>query len=699
MNDTHFRLGELFSGPGGLGLAASHASQAVDGVSVSHAWATDYDEDTCSTYLSNVLLNDNKGTPAPADQVYKGQPHPGDAPLVYCADITKLKTDLLPAIDALAFGAPCFGAGTPVITRRGALPIEEVKIGDEVWTHRGRWRKVEATMSREAEMVQVGPVITTPDHPFYARSAENRWDPGQRRRVRHLSEPRWVRAEGLKGHLAASPLSVDAPALNFQVDPWLAGRYVADGWTSKSGVSFAVGTGKEREFEETTSGIDMWVSKTGPNCTRYTWNDHSAAEWLYETFGKYAHEKTIPLGVLSAPRNVREEFFWGYMAGDGYKHRKQGGGRFVTTSENIASQMRLLAISLGYTTWAYRVNPPATAEIEGRTVNQRQRWEVGVTKSDGRYTEDIDGLHWFQIRKDPKQLGRGTVYDLTVEEDHSFTAWGYVVHNCNDFSAAGKRKGVDGKFGPLYSYGVNVLRSHRPSWFLFENVGGIRSNGLDIVMDDFEAAGYRLYPHYYRFEEYGVPQTRHRLIIIGIRDDLDVKFKIPAPFEADVSSATALAGIPEWATHNEPPRMGKTSVERLEHIKPGQNAWTADLPEHLKITNKTQMSIFWRRLHPEKPSPTITASGGGGTHGYHFDEPRALTNRERARIQTFPDDFTFTGKKESVRKQIGMAVPPAGVQVIFEAVLKSFTGEEYDWVESNMPRNRPGIPDSSTVQG
>lgn len=357
--NTHFKLGELFSGPGGLGLGASWASAAVSGTDITHAWATDYDDDTCRSYAENVLMATEPGDAG----VWHGQPHPSHSPRTYCADIGKLHTELLPDIDALAFGAPC-----------------------------------------------------------------------------------------------------------------------------------------------------------------------------------------------------------------------------------------------------------------------------------------------------------------------------------NDFSSAGKRKGIAGRFGGLYSYGVSILRFHRPSWFLFENVGGLRSNGLDTVMRDFERVGYRLYPHYYRFEQYGVPQTRHRLIIIGIRSDLDVEFRVPAPFEADVSSVTALADIPGWAAHNEMPRMGKTSIERLEHIKPGQNAWNADLPEHLRITNNTQMSIFWRRLHPEKPSPTITASGGGGTHGYHYDEPRALTNRERARIQTFPDDFVFTGRKESVRRQIGMAVPPRGARGIFEAVLKSFTGEDYDWVESNMPR-------------
>ena len=69
---------------------------------------------------------------------------------------------------------------------------------------------------------------------------------------------------------------------------------------------------------------------------------------------------------------------------------------------------------------------------------------------------------------------------------------------------------------------------------------------------------------------------------------------------------------------------------------------------------------------------------------YHWDEPRALTNRERARLQTFPDTFIFCGKKESVRKQIGMAVPVKGAQIIFEAVLKSFAGIEYPWQPGNI---------------
>ena len=69
---------------------------------------------------------------------------------------------------------------------------------------------------------------------------------------------------------------------------------------------------------------------------------------------------------------------------------------------------------------------------------------------------------------------------------------------------------------------------------------------------------------------------------------------------------------------------------------------------------------------------------------YHWAENRALTNRERARLQTFPDDFVFHGSKESVRKQIGMAIPVKGAQVVVEAILKTFAGVEYDSVTPNL---------------
>jgi DNA (cytosine-5)-methyltransferase 1 len=133
-------------------------------------------------------------------------------------------------------------------------------------------------------------------------------------------------------------------------------------------------------------------------------------------------------------------------------------------------------------------------------------------------------------------------------------------------------------------------------------------------------------------------------------------------------------------------KQSTTVVKRLRLIKPGQNVFQAELPEELRLNIKgATFSQIYKRLDPEEPAYTITGSGGGGTHVYHWTEPRALTNRERARLQTFPDDFVFIGTNENVRKQIGMAVPPLGAKIIIEAILKTFIGAPYDSIPSNMP--------------
>ena len=210
------------------------------------------------------------------------------------------------------------------------------------------------------------------------------------------------------------------------------------------------------------------------------------------------------------------------------------------------------------------------------------------------------------------------------------------------------------------------------------------------IQEDLKAAGYRIYPNLYKFEKYGVPQARHRVIIVGIREDLPFEFKIPSPVlykDVNVTCKNAIENPPiaKDAANNELTKQSSQVVKRLSYIKPGQNAFTADLPEELQLKVKgAKISQIYKRLDPSKPAYTVTGSGGGGTHMYHYSEPRALTNRERARLQTFPDNYIFEGSKESVRKQIGMAVPAEGAKIIFEAILKTFAGIEYESVEPSI---------------
>ncbi len=298
---------------------------------------------------------------------------------------------------------------------------------------------------------------------------------------------------------------------------------------------------------------------------------------------------------------------------------------------------------------------------------------------------------------------------------------------CNDFSLVGDQTGMGGRFGSLYQAGIRVIEQTNPLWFVAENVSGIKSadggKTFQKILKDLKGAGmgYTITANLYKFEEYGVPQYRHRFIIVGIRADLGLKFQVPAKTTPNPTQyrtvEEALRTIPADTANMEQPRMDKIVVQRLKLTPQWKNAWF--LEELLEMTpgerrnvlrevpwyneefaeksdaeiqkmiedsmlhcTRAKMSHIYKRLQADRPSYTITGSGGGGTHVYHWCEHRSLTNRERARIQTFPDDFIFHGPTEKVRKQIGMAVPTNGARIIFEHILKTFARIPYDTADT-----------------
>lgn len=264
---------------------------------------------------------------------------------------------------------------------------------------------------------------------------------------------------------------------------------------------------------------------------------------------------------------------------------------------------------------------------------------------------------------------------------------------CNDFSQIGERLGIDGKFGPLYTYGIHFLRVKRPTFFIAENVSGLKNSGdtFGKILNEMRDVGYEVTAHLYYFEDYGVPQNRHRIVIVGIDSEKlpGTKFMVPSPTHKNnpVSCQEAIENPPitDQMANIEMTKQSQSVIRRLEFIKPGQNCWSADLPPELQLNvTGARISQIYRRLDPTKPSYTVTGSGGGGTHVYHWKENRALTNRERARLQSFPDRYVFQGPKEAVRKQIGMAVPPLAAQIILEAAIKTVLHIPYNSVTPNL---------------
>ena len=292
---------------------------------------------------------------------------------------------------------------------------------------------------------------------------------------------------------------------------------------------------------------------------------------------------------------------------------------------------------------------------------------------------------------------------------------------CNDFSLVGKKEKMEGKFGGLYKYACKVLNFFEPEFFVAENVTSLskklklNSSEQVLVKDIFDKEklqnqnyqnfkkimgdlancskhGYRIYADNYKFEEYGVPQSRHRIILVGFKEDFfrknKINFEKPEKNKGPQKTCKeALDEIPDGMEHTEKTKHDERVIRRLKKTAEGKNVWDlGNDKDGLPGVKKARMSHIYKRLDSSKPAYTVTGSGGGGTHVYHYKENRALTNRERATLQTFPFTYNFVGGKESIRRQIGMAVPVLGAEKIMKAVKKALKKNKkqisfhHDWM-------------------
>lgn len=286
-----------------------------------------------------------------------------------------------------------------------------------------------------------------------------------------------------------------------------------------------------------------------------------------------------------------------------------------------------------------------------------------------------DVIHYGDITKiDP--------YTDTTIPDCDLVLGGFP---CQDFSVIWKQPGLNGKRGGLYRHFLEFVDAKKPKAFVAENVKGLLTannhKAIETIIKDFESIepGYIVKPHLYNFAEYGVPQYRERLLIVGIRIDTGFDFRHPKPTHGPngelpyVTAGQALEGALDVPYNNERINCKEKTKKMLELIPEGGNF--TDIPKDSPYYVKGMISHVYRRIDRSQPAKTIIAAGGGGTWGYHYPEPRPLTNRERARLQSFPDDFIFMGNITEVRRQIGNAVPPEGVRAVAKRLMPLFTGD------------------------
>jgi DNA (cytosine-5)-methyltransferase 1 len=234
---------------------------------------------------------------------------------------------------------------------------------------------------------------------------------------------------------------------------------------------------------------------------------------------------------------------------------------------------------------------------------------------------------------------------------------------CQSFSTAGKGLGFNDPRGQLFFEFIRVVNETKPKILLAENVAGLTTHNsgetFNSILKSIYNLGYNLYWKILDANDYGVPQIRKRLIIVGVRQDIVLCYSFPKKLDYKPNLLNALVNVPE----SEGMKYSENKKKIMELIPPDGN-WK-NLPKEIQKSylgksfytagGKTGIA---KRMCWDKPCLTLTTSPcQNQTERCHPDETRPFTIREYARIQTFPDDWKFTGSISSQYKQIGNAVP------------------------------------------
>lgn len=220
---------------------------------------------------------------------------------------------------------------------------------------------------------------------------------------------------------------------------------------------------------------------------------------------------------------------------------------------------------------------------------------------------------------------------------------------CQDISINGKMKGLKGKRSSLYTYIVKAVNQMNPKAFVVENVGGLllkqNEKVFNKIFSDFKSLGYNVSYHLYHAEEYGVPQTRTRVLFVGTRKDCP---EFVAPLPLPTKPITAYEAL--------------CDLEKMPQDKAFSHIWSK-----ANVSGEQGNRV----LVADRPGYTIRAECHGNIQ-FHYSLPRRISMREAARIQSFPDSFVFPCGLRETERQIGNAVPPVLAWYIADALRSVF---------------------------
>ena len=394
-------------------------------------------------------------------------------------DITQVKTDDIPKIDGLIGGFPCFPAGEQITTEEGYKDIKDIQVGDMVLTHTNKFQKVLHTMQRETHgMYHLHArgshhTSVTGEHPYYARYFSEV--------MFKLGEPRWIEVKDLIG----------SEYIGYAINKKRSNPYKLTVKQAKElGHLYAL------DFNEAHHYLDELALK-----------NEELKQLIRVSIGDI-----LPDFIINLPINLLKPFFTTYLAA-------QNTGRDVVYAQNRDNAYILAQIILKVYKVAY------TITCRGHD------WEVdfsGDTNTDWYYVDEQVWQRLDRIGYDPHHVE--TVYNFEVEEDNSYVVNNVIVHNCQTFSYAGKRMGLDDTRGTLFYELARIMKDKQPQWAIFENVKGLLTHDggqtFETILHTFYSLGYHVSFQVMDAKYYGVANSRPRVFIVCHRDT-EIQMRIP----------------------------------------------------------------------------------------------------------------------------------------------------------------------------